>query len=318
MEPELRALLDVLEKSNSTNLVKDYILPLAIVFMGGVIAHISTSYMRYLDAQKEKIDIANDWILGFQQAFNSLIAIKSNYHNKLTASPLQRAGSFPRTIGSAKKLDLQVSKLSFIAQHTSDFSEIDNNHKNPSYISALQSNYNLLIEILIQRNKLSEEISSSLSKKISPDVSNTTLDLDEIYTEVSPLIFLRYIQLTEQAIKMTDELAIAIHNFLCKFTDICRYAIDTKRVKHYRRIMDVYYDHLELLNKSPDVDYDALGLLLGISAQLAKEKFVTGYEDQPKPIRKTTDMLKNPSVNQSIRQHKEDIAIEKHHKYWWK
>lgn len=317
MDVEIKAVVDAINSISAANTLKDYILPLAIVLIGGFFAHFSSAYLRYLDAQKEKLDIANDWILGLQQAFGSLMAIKQNYINKLTQAPRQRAGALPQMITSSKLLDLKMNKLSFVVQSKDDFLEAINIHMSPAYISALQSNYNLLINTYEKRNQIAEQIITILGRHYPTRGFQLDIDLEEIYKVVSPSEFLGYIQLTEQVIKSTDELLIAIHNFLCEFPDICRYAIDITRVKHYRGIIEWHYDGMDLLEKSIPVSYSALAELFMVDEDQARGKFFSGYEDI-EPIEKTTEILRNPSVNSSIEKYIKDEAIKNHHYYWWR
>ncbi|WP_295877399.1 hypothetical protein [uncultured Zhongshania sp.] len=318
METELKEIANAISNLATVNPVKDYLFPLTIVLLGGLVAHFSAAYLRYLDAQKEKLDIANEWILGLQSAFNSLVAIKGNYFGKLTDQPLQRAGVFPEIIGSSQTLDLRVSKLSFIVPSTDEYSEEYNLHTNPAYVSGLQHNYNLLINSLNQRNILCSKILPILGHHYSTEGVHLDLNLDQIFEVIPPSEFFGYIQLTEQIIKFTDELLIAIHNFLCEFPDICRFSIDTKRVRHYRKILEIYYDRMDLLKESVAVDYGSLAELFQVTEEEARERFNTGYENQPGPIVKTTDMLKNPSVNQAIERYRLNELIKERHRYWWR
>jgi hypothetical protein len=144
------------------------------------------------------------------------------------------------------------------------------------------------------------------------------LRLEQIYQVVSRSEFLGYVQITEQIIKTTDELLIAIHNFLCEFPDICRFSIDTKRIKHYRKVVEIYYDRMDLLKNSQPVSYSALAELFVVTEEEARERFTTGYENQPRPIEKTTEMLNNLGVNQAIERHKLNESIKKRHRYWWR
>ncbi|MAK42609.1 MAG: hypothetical protein CMN80_00440 [Spongiibacter sp.] len=317
MEAELKEIASAINELSTVNPVKDYIFPLAIVLIGGLVAHFSAAYLRYLDAQKEKLDIANDWILGMQQAFNSLMAIKGNYFGKLTDAPLQRAGAFPEVIGSSQTIDLKMNKLSFIVQPLEEFSEEDNFHMNPAYISGLQHNYNLLINMLQRRNMLAAQIIPTLGQHYSTRGVHLDLELEQIYQVIPPSEFLGYVQLTEQIIKSTDELLIAIHNFLCQFPDICKLSIDTQRIKHYRKVVEIYYDRMDLLENSPTVNYGALAKLFRVTEEEVRERFSTGYENQPVPIEKTTESLKNPGVDDAIKKHKLNDSIKKRHRYWW-
>ena len=317
MHFEVKEVVDAINNMGTINPVKDYIYPLVIVLLGGLVAHFSTAYMRYLDAQKEKLDIANDWILGFQQAFNSLISIKDNYYKKLNDAPLQRVGAVSEIIGSSRPLELQMNKLSFVVQSKDEFLKDHNFHMNPSYISGLQHNYNLILKTLEKRNVLAERIIPTLGQYYSTGGSHLDASLEEIYKVINPAEFLGYVQLTEQLIKTTDEVLIAIHNFLCEFPDICRYSIDTKRIRHYRRVIEWRYDNMELLKKSVPVDYGKLAGLFKVSEEEARKRFSSGYEEQPDPIEQTTDMLRNSNVNHTIEKHSRDEVIRKRHRYWW-
>lgn len=319
MDIEVKAVVDAINNISTTNPLKDYMFPLLIVLIGGFFAHYSTTYLRYLDAQKEKLDIANDWILGLSQAFTSLKAIKSNYIGKLTdGAPLDRAVKFPQMINSYKLLELQINKLSFVAPKKDDDEEArKNNHMNPEYISALQSNYNYLINTHEKRSQMAEQIIPIILKHRQAKGDISKISPDDIHQDESASDVIRYLQLNEHVIKYTDELLIAIHNFLCEFPDVCRYAIDIKRVKHHKGIIERYYDNMEDFKKSTPLSYSCLAKLFKCDKQQAISMFSTEYEDI-EPIEKTTEMLNNPNKSQEIEKDKKDKAIKKHHRIWWR
>lgn len=318
MDNETKLIVDAINEMGTVDVVKDYIFPLLIVLFGGFFAHFSTTYMRYLDAQKHKLEIANDWILGLQDAFHSLITIKHHYYGKVSEYPVERTGVTPEIIISAKPLNLPVNKLSFIIQSKEDFLENPDDFMSPAYISTLQTNYNLLLSALHERNVLAGQIIPLLGRHYSSGGLVIKANLEQIYKVVNEADYLGYVQLTEHLIKTTDELIIAIHNFLCEFPDICRYAIDTQRIKHYGKVIECYYDHVHLLEKSTPVNIKSLAKLFNVSEQNIREKFVSGYEGQSEPIIKTVKSIKNHGVNEAIEKNTRDIKIKKHHRAWWK
>ena len=74
---------------------------------------------------------------------------------------------------------------------------------------------------------------------------------------------------------------------------------------------------MDLLENSPTVNYGALAKLFRVTEEEVRERFSTGYENQPVPIEKTTESLKNPGVDDAIKKHKLNDSIKKRHRYWW-
>lgn len=129
----------ILQLKQDSNFIKDYVFPIAMALFSSLIGAL-VGYGVYLRQErlaneKKKLDILNKWILTADEIHQSLLALKFNYHGKLTSHPYQRFLVIPTIIGNDKKFQFDYHELAFI----SDF----NNNKwlNVGYLRSLFANY---------------------------------------------------------------------------------------------------------------------------------------------------------------------------------
>ncbi|WP_324036723.1 hypothetical protein [Aeromonas caviae] len=129
--------------------IKDYVFPSVISFSSTIFGAFAAFYAFNTQERNriyiQNVDSLNEAILSANDAKNSLMAIKSNYHNNLTSNPFQRLLSVPRMILNCKPITFQLSKLIFMTP--SEENNIKSKWQRIEYIDALFNNYNHLLDI---------------------------------------------------------------------------------------------------------------------------------------------------------------------------
>jgi hypothetical protein len=317
MEQEIKSLTDAITQASSGNIVKDYILPVLVVLFAGAFAHFSTAYLRYRDAQKEKLRHANDWILGLQGAFNTLLTIKRNYHGKIDDEPLQRASAIPVIIMHKQPLKMSVSEISFIALSAEDFTGEYDNHRNLSYISSLQENYNVVLSILEKRNELLARYTEIIETEQAKQ--GGSLELKDVQSIVGEANLAALVDMTEALIHFTDDLVVAIHNFLCDFPDICRLTIDTKRIQNFGKIVEHFFDRSELLSHSPAANAVSVSNILGRPVGELENRYVIfGKAEKLVPmVKNSAEINDKNNISKNIERFKFKQRVQKKHRWKW-
>lgn len=317
MEQQLRELTVAITEASNGNFIKDYILPLLVVLFAGTFAHFSTAFLRYRDAQKEKLKCANEWILGLQTAFNTLITIKRNYHGLISREPLNRACTIPQIIMYKEPIQMNVSVLSFVTLSAEEFKGEYDNHRNLSFISSLQENYNVILSILEKRNALLERYADSLDKAQKNQCNGLTLDDMEKVMGSGDLAAL--VDMTEALIQFTDDLIIAIHNFLCEFPDICRLTIDIQRIKNTGNIVEHFYDNDGLLKHSPRMNVEAVANIISKPETEVQGRYIIfGEEGDLAPLKKNSSQINDKSdITKNIERYEFNRKVAKAHRFKW-
>jgi hypothetical protein len=219
----------ILQLKQESSPIKDYIYPTLISFLsillGAFSAHYSLKYQQYVEAQKEKLKAVNNWTMKFLGALESLKSFKSNYHGKLNSNPLSRIASIPEIIHSNSKIEGNLGELSFLIP-SKDAHELEKeNWRNIGRINAMLNNYNFLIEIWTKRNELSAKIIPKLIEELG-EGGVATPSKDQLINTIGEIGLFPYIDLTEYAIKLTDDLIIETNDFLLNFYKSSRWCID--------------------------------------------------------------------------------------------
>ncbi|HEY9200871.1 MAG TPA: hypothetical protein VIQ81_04660 [Gammaproteobacteria bacterium] len=211
----------------------------------------------------------------------SLISIKQNYHSNLSNNPFQRTLVTRAFIHNKKAIDKNISELSFIIPKKDDEEAKKEKWRQLPRIRAIIENYNFAIELWDKRS----EFGRPLLEKILKDHSNmahANITREQIAESVTPADFIVLIDLTEKAIKFTDDFIIELNDFIAEFPRIARLIITPKAIKKHGSIIN--YDIkvnpilLGLIEKNPEPDYDMLASLFGLTVEEVKNEFTTGYE----------------------------------------
>ena len=283
MNEEIELLVKAIKSlQQESNFFKNYIFPIAISFfsalLGAFVAYFTLRHQDRIQLGKERVYTVNDWILLATGAMQSLIVIKNNYPRELSSDPYQRAFVICEFAHSSKKLDKNVSSLSFIVPKNDDKEAQAIKWRQLPRITAMIENYNLVIETWNKRNEKYRPLKEKILKNHSifayayADVSREQILQSGGSLDVSVLI-----DLTETAIKLTDDLIIELNDFLAEFSEIGKSLINKKSLEEYGPIV-IYEvpdnpEFLALIDKVPEVNYTILAELFGETVEAVKNKY---------------------------------------------
>lgn len=286
MSHEIEQIVHAIESlRQEANPFKDYLFPIIIgafsSLLGFVVAYFTLRYQEDIQTQKERIKTINDWMLLAEGASASLVAIKANYHGKLGNNPFQRTLSTRSIIHSTKKIDTNLSSLSFIIPRKEDKKSQEIKWRQLPLIRAMFENYNFIIELWDKRSEIERPIKEKLVKDYGT-LAFAEVDREQIFKSVDPSEFIVLMDLTERAIKYTDDLIIEINDFMTEFPEIGKSFINKKSLENYGPVITYSAEDneklLTLIRKSPEVDYQILAELLGETEEQVRSEYTTGYE----------------------------------------
>ncbi len=268
-----------------SSLFKDYIFPIVSAFfasvLGAAAAYFSLKYHHDIETEKDKLDIANKWLLLAEEARSNLIAIKQNYHGTLKNHPVQRVLAIPTILFIAAPMTEDYSKLSFLvpkipSDKPTKWSQIPR-------IRTMIHNYNYLLELWHKRNDIERPIKEDIIQKLSTKTYDA-IDPDQAikYADKTNLILL--IDLTEHVIRLTDDLLVEFNDFLSNFPVYAETLINTKQLEHYGSVLTFSNNGnkqlMAILKKTSDVDYQSVTELFGMTVDQLKQRYTTGYENK--------------------------------------
>ncbi len=286
MHEEMDTLIQAIESlKQDANPFKEYVFPIVSGFLssllGAGVAYLTLRHQDEIQIEKDKLDNANDWILTAESAFSSLMVFKKNYQTKLTSNPFQRALTVKSIIHTSNAIDKNISSLSFIVPKKEDKGAQDIKWRSISRIRTMVNNYNYILELWEKR----EEIEKPIKEKILND--NSTLSYadvtkEKIINSVGAAKITILISITEQLIKLTDDILIEIDDFLKEFPAIAKTLINKKLLKQYGAVISFSVNGNQILQniiiRSPEVDYKILSELYGVPEEQLREEHKTGYE----------------------------------------
>lgn len=286
MQPDIEPLIQAIESlQQESNIFKDYIFPIASAFfaslMGAAIAYLVLKHQEGISIEKNKMDATNKWSFLAEEARATLLSIKGNYHGNLTDIPAQRMSAIPSILFHATPILERYEQLSFIVPKAGAGS--------PKWsqilrIRAMVHNYNYILELWEQRNKIERLLKERVMQKYSTsDNGYINIGYNELIECVGPVDLSVVIDITERVIKLTDDLLIELDDFLLEFPKYAETLINTKKLKKYGSIFKHSNDNNEiigdLLKKSPDANYDSVQNLFGEPSENIKARYRTGYEE---------------------------------------
>lgn len=285
MQQEIQELVEAVQNlKQESSFFKDYMFPIVSAFLsailGGGVAFWTFRAQESLQIEKEKIVNANKWILSMQRSFNNLVAIKGNYHGRLTSDPLQRIFNIPSVLSEAQPINEDLSSLSFIApKDLPSESDIKKWEQLP-LIGTLADNYNQLLIIWDKQLELDRGVKDKLAEKFR-DKASPILDTATIIETVGMSSLVPLLDLTERAIILTDDLILEMAEFLTEFPSVAKSNINVRQLRGYGAVLSFSVEHNEklkgLMSRSLEVDYQALSSLLNEDIETIKMRFNTGY-----------------------------------------
>ncbi|CAH0991720.1 hypothetical protein SIN8267_01834 [Sinobacterium norvegicum] len=270
---------------NETGIFKDYVFPVASALftsmLGAGIAYFTIRHQENIQIEKDKMNAANKWTLMAEEARSSLIAIKGNYQKGLTANPFHRISAVPSILFHATPITGRYDDLSFIIPKASAKPEEPNKWSQITRIRSMILNYNYCLELWKQRNQIERPIKEHIIAQTGSQ-AYVNMNEEKLGELVSPADLSLLIDITERAIKLTDDLIIELDDFLSGFPAYARTLIDNKRLKRYGSVIKYSNNDnqllINLIKRCPDPDYSLVEHLFGESAELIKQRHRTGYE----------------------------------------
>lgn len=274
------------------NLFKDYIFPLIGGFISAIlgfgVAYLTVKHQEEIQTQKDilliekdKMDIANKWTLLAEDALASLMALKYNYINKLNDNPIQRAFTVPAIIFNARRINEDILGLTFIVPKKDDKASHDIKWRQITLIRAMIKNYNSILDMWDKRNEIDRALKIKLNTE-HPETSYPGISKEVIVDCVGEVKLLELIDLTERAIKFTDDILIELDDFLNNFPDVVRPLIQAEGLEQYGSLLSYNIDdnpvRIEQIQRIPDVDFDMMSELFHQDVEALKIAYSTGYE----------------------------------------
>lgn len=286
MNEETKLLVDAIESfQRDSNHFKDYIFPLVSGFfasiLGAGVAYFTIRYQDNSQIQKDRVQSINDWMLSAEGASQSLISIKSNYHGMLTSNPFQRTMEVRSLIGDSKKINKDLTQLSFIIPRKNKPDTHNIKWRQLPRIRAMIHNYNLIIDMWNKR----EEIERPIKEKLMHDYSElafANVTREQIFSSVGISNFTVLMDITERVLILTDQILIELNDFLENFPEIGKSLVKEKYRDRYGPIITYSSINnpklLNLLEETVEVDYAILAELFGKSEESLRSEYKTGYE----------------------------------------
>lgn len=267
------------------NHLKDFAFPIASALftsiLGGLIAFLALRRQENIQIEKEKMNATNKWILLAEEARANLIAIKNNYQNNLTADPLERFAAVQSIQVHAKTIEESIENLSFIVPKSNRKVTEHPKWSSLPLIRCMKNNYNNLLKLWELRNQIERPIKEQLLAKYS-EKGYAKIYPEEIIACIAPSDLVLVIDLTERAIKLTDDIIIELDNFLTEFPIYAKGFIKTKRIKKYGTILTYSNKEneklLAVIKRTIVPDFSTVTNLFGATEKEIKNRHITGYE----------------------------------------
>ncbi|MCW9017328.1 MAG: hypothetical protein OQJ89_10215, partial [Kangiellaceae bacterium] len=188
------------------------------------------------------------------------------YHGKLNEHPFQRMMTVKRMFSNLEYIQEDYIDLSFVIPKLSELQDTHRNWRNIARIRAMVKNYNQLMDVWSTRNSLDNVIKETIANHCEKEGILANGE-KEILESIVLSDLMKFTQINEQAIKLTDDLLIELDDFLMNFPKTVESLLDKDRVKNLGGIFGHSASNApELFERSPEVNYKIWGELLGYSA----------------------------------------------------
>lgn len=294
----------------SPDYLKEYIFPIVLAFFSALLGGMSAIYINHKqelkNITKSNFIAANETFVKAHGCLNNLIAIKANYKHITFDEPLYRAFAYPTMLVKKDEVTFNPSTLYFIRPIPTANKPFPENliwhikhrilkmevpspppeellytWRNVVRISSMFSNYNQIMEFLVTRNELSQ-----LAKDKARELGD--LSDQQTFLELPKLLGRQlcggFIDVTEQAIALTDHVIIELHKFMMEFPAIASSNIELKRIREWGGLPTYTNQQplfLETIKPMAKPNFERLAAYVGISEEEAKARYT--YRDWEKP-----------------------------------
>ncbi len=269
----------------TTDYFKEYVMPIITIFVStGISAWLAYKIAKYSNEnaerfkfEKQKITIANTFILQAESCLQNLISIKQNYVTRLTNNPFQRMNEFPAiVITNKKRQNLNIADLVFLNSNSKDdksqWSQIN-------LINLMFENYDTAIDLLERRSLKKEELNRRLLEHVDPSQMVGFSDVRKVIDDQS---FTFLIQTTEQLIVLVDDLMLMLNDFLIEFPKLVSKKVDRELIgEGFPGLLTFPKNENEhrrqFFERSPTADYSTIAGLIGLSVDELNRAFQPSY-----------------------------------------
>lgn len=251
--------------------------------LGAAIAYFTLKWQERIQIEKGKVNTANKWILLAEEARSNLLAIKGNYNGKLDENPFKRAAIIPTILLYDDPISTAYHELSFIVPKEKD-SSTDGVYPKWSQITTIRcmiGNYNYALSMWKHRNILNEEFKQKLADTHGHTILVQGFSTKHALDAVGQPFLIKFIDLTEVLVRVTDDLVVEIDDFLENFPKYAKTKILKTRLDNYGSVYTYSNNDnkalLGMLKKSPEVDFSGLESMFGERNEDIKKRHQTGY-----------------------------------------
>lgn len=293
----------------SPDYLKDYVFPIALAFFSALLGGMSAIYINHKqelkNITKSNFVAANETFVKAHECLNNLVAIKANYNHIDFDEPLYRAFAYPTMLVKKDEVAFNASTLYFIRTiptankpffdkliwdikhrlfkikvQSPPTDELMYSWRNVVRVSSMFNNYNQIMEFLVVRNGLSEIAKEKVR----------TLDLSDFQTfaELPKILGQQlcggFVDVTEQAIALTDHVIIELHNFLLEFPAIATSNIELSRIREWGGLPTYSNNQpkfLKTIQPLAKPNFERLAVYVGIPVEEAIQRYT--YKDWKKP-----------------------------------
>lgn len=272
----------ILALKQDQSLFKDYLFPIGTAFVsalfGGFIAWKTIEGQNKIVIEEAKLDAANKWMLCGHSMRAELIAMKANYHGSLSDAHMQRAGAIPPILPIPELIQEKPRDLVFITPSKENLDESKWNQI--IRISTMVGNFNVLVAIVRERNIVKTRILEALDESdLINDRSVSSKDLERV---AGTKDVVNLVDLTEKMILLLDGLLVEVDDFIKEFPKVVEAKVNKKRIKSDRKCFHIDYSGVpnneDMLERSPEVDFENLAAFFGVDANQLQARMNTGYE----------------------------------------
>ncbi|HDC4536581.1 TPA: DUF1216 domain-containing protein [Enterobacter asburiae] len=282
-----------------TDYLKDYVFPAIMMFcsalLGGLAALRINKTQEIQRITRENFSASIQVFVLAHECLNNLVAIKSNYVDKLTwDEPIYRASAYPTMLAKLDEVKFSSTTLYFIrGMPTANKAvkdafiwwfkhkllrmeikrppskQIANTWRNTVRVSSMFDNYNQVMMFIRTRNEISEQV-RELMANVDTGSMKTFTELPDV---IGKILTGRFVSVTELTIALTDHVIKELYSFMMEFPEIAESNIELSRIRDWGKLPR-YENEKALFKKclQPIIEpnFERVGLYIGCSAEEAR------------------------------------------------